>query len=124
MRNCVIGANVVVEEGAVVDGSIVMKGTRVGAGAQIDHAIIAEDVVIGERAKIGFGEMAESKYNKKVYAFELATIGEHTVIPPDVTIGKNTAIKGRTTIEDYPGGVLESGGAIIHDGGVEEGVYA
>ncbi len=124
IRNCVIGANVVIEPGAVVDGSIVMKGTRIGAGAQIDHAVIAEDVVIGERARIGFGEEAPNTYNPKVYGFGLATIGEDSVIPADVTVGKNTAIIGITTKEDYPDGILPSGGAIIHPITGEEGANA
>lgn len=32
-----------------------------------------------------------------------------TVIPDGVTIGKNTAIAGKTTIEDYPDNTLAGG---------------
>lgn len=39
------------------------------------------------------------------------------MIPPDVKIGKNTAISGVTTSEDYPDGLLDSGEYIVKAGG-------
>jgi glucose-1-phosphate adenylyltransferase len=44
------------------------------------------------------------------------TISEHSVIPDHVSIGKNTAIVGETTPEDYPDGLLASGQVIIKAG--------
>ena len=114
--NSVLGAGVIVEEGAVVRDSILMKNTVIGKDAQIEKAIIAEDCVIGEEAQIGVGESALSKLNASVYAFDLATIGEKSVIPAKVKIGKNTAIRGRTEPSDYPDGELASGGYIIKAG--------
>ncbi len=64
------------------------------------------------------GEYAPSKYDPKVYQFDLVTIGEHTVIPENVQIGKNTAISGVTVPEDYPDGLLASGDYIIKAGGI------
>ena len=52
----------------------------------------------------------------KIYAADIATIGESSYIPQNVTIGKNTAISGITEASDYPNGVLESGGYIIKAG--------
>ena len=49
-------------------------------------------------------------------AFSVATIGENSVIPEGVQIGKNTAVSGVTSAEDYPGGVLESGETLIKAG--------
>jgi glucose-1-phosphate adenylyltransferase len=46
----------------------------------------------------------------------LAVIGENSVVPANVTIGKNTAIKGETSEADYPDGQLASGGYIIKAG--------
>ena len=37
------------------------------------------------------------------------TVGERSVIPDNVKIGKNTAISGVTTPEDYPNGELAGG---------------
>lgn len=114
--NCVLGAGVTVEEGAVLKDSIIMKNTYIGKDAYVEKAIIAENCTIGEGDEIGVGEEAESKLNAKIYAFGLATIGEHSVIPPHVKIGKNTAIKGKTTMDDYPDAALPSGGYIIKAG--------
>ena len=51
-----------------------------------------------------------------VYAFNLVTIGDKTVIPDGVTIGKNTAIAGKTTLEDYPNNTLAGGETLIKAG--------
>lgn len=117
VTNSVIGAGVTIGAGAVVKDSIIMKGSVIGAEAVVDKAIIAEDVTVGDGAEIGAGEYAPSKYDPKVYQFDLVTIGERSVIPGGVKIGKNTAISGETTPEDYHGGILESGDYIIKAGG-------
>ena len=54
-----------------------------------------------------------------VYAFGITTVGERSVIPDNVRIGKNTAISGVTTAEDYPGGELASGQVIAAKDGDE-----
>ncbi|MCI8949391.1 MAG: glucose-1-phosphate adenylyltransferase [Lachnospiraceae bacterium] len=115
--NSVIGAGVTIEKGAVVRDSIIMQGSRIGADAKIDKAIIAEDVSVGAGSELGVGEYAPSTYNQKVYQFDLVTIGEHSVIPDHVKIGKNTAISGITQKEDYPEGILAGGNYIVKAGG-------
>lgn len=119
VSNSVIGAGVTIGEGAIIKDSIIMKGSVIGAGAVVDKAIIAEDVTVGEGAVLGEGEMAPSKYDPKVYQFELVVVGERSTIPGKVRIGRNTAISGETTPDDYHGGVLESGDYIIKAGGVQ-----
>ncbi len=116
VRNSVIGSGVVIEEGAEVVDSIIMQNTVIGRNVKIYKSIIAENVEIGDGATIGVGEMAESKLDVKIYAADIATIGENSYIPQNVTIGKNTAISGVTEPADYPDGVLESGGYIIKAG--------
>ncbi len=117
VTNSVIGEGVTIEKGAVVRDSIIMQDTVIGAGAIVEKAIIAEDVKIGANAHLGVGEYADSKYDPKVYQFDLVTVGEHSVIPEGVKIGKNTAISGVTEPNDYPDGQLESGGYIVKAGG-------
>ena len=119
VHNSVIGAGVTIEAGAVVRDSIVMRNSVVGAGAKVDKAIVAEDTTIGAGAELGVGEYAPSTYDPKVYQFDLVTIGEHSVIPENVKIGKNTAISGVTVLEDYPDGLLASGDSIIKAGGIK-----
>ena len=116
VRRSVIGAGVVIGMGSVVRDSIIMKGAVIGENVIMDKAIIAEDCHIGNDVKIGVGQYAPNKFNPKVYAFDLATIGESSVIPDHVSIGKNTAISGITEASDYPNGILESGESIIKAG--------
>lgn len=118
ITNSVIGAGVTIEPGAEVHDSIIMRDCHIKAGAKINKAIVAEDTTVGEGAELGVGEYAPSKYDQKVYQFDLVTIGEHSVIPDHVKIGKNTAISGVTTPEDYTDGALASGDYIIKAGGV------
>ena len=75
----------------------------------LDKAIVAENVTVGNHVTLGCGEEAENVLKPAVYAFGLATVGEQSVIPDNVKIGRNTAISGVTATEDYPGGILESG---------------
>ena len=116
VTNSVLGPGVHVGKGSVVKDSIIMSNADIGENCIIEKAIIAEDAKIGNNVKIGMGEEAESKLNASIYGFGLAVIGQGSVIPNDVTIGKNTAIRGETTLEDYPGNELESGGYIIKAG--------
>ncbi len=115
--NSIIGCGVVIEEGAIVRDSIIMQNTRIKAGAEINKSVIAEDVVVGERVKMGVGEEVPNRLKPSVYAYGLAVVGEKTVIPSDVTIGKNTAIIVETAPEDYPDGMLPGGGTIEKAGG-------
>ncbi len=117
VTNSVIGEGVIIEKGAIVRDSIIMQDTVIGAGAIVEKAIVAEDVTIGANAHLGVGDYADSKYDPKVYQFDLVTVGEHSVIPEGVKIGKNTAISGVTEPNDYPDGQLESGGYIVKAGG-------
>ena len=116
VTNSVIGANVIIEEGAVVNDSIIMESTVIGKNTRVEKAIIAENCVIGANCVLGEGEFAPSTFNTKVYNSDLVTIGEGSVVPDNVHIGKNTAILGVTEEADYVKGRLESGGAIMKGG--------
>ena len=116
VENSVIGSGVTIEKGAVIRNSIIMNNATIGENAYMDKAIIAENVKIGKDAKLGIGEEAVNEFEPQIYSFGLVTIGENSVIPDGVTIGKNTAISGVTTPEDYPDGNLKSGGSIIKAG--------
>ena len=117
VQGSVIGSNVTIGKGSVVRDSIIMAGVTIGENVTIDKAIIAEETVIGDNAVLGVGDEKPNKLKESVYAFGLVTIGENSVIPPNVKIGKNTAISGVTEPEDYPDGLLDSGEYIIKAGG-------
>ena len=114
--NSVIGAGVVIEEGTVVRDSIIMNNSVIGKDSIVTKSIIAEDVQIGSHVELGAGEEAENVFKPQIYNSGLVTVGECSVIPDNVTVGKNTAISGETTIDDYQEGQLARGGIIIKAG--------
>ncbi len=113
--NSVIGVGVTVEEGAVIRDSILMNGVYIGRGAQIQNAIIADESVIGDHVQIGMMDEAPNRLKPDVYSGGLVTVGENSVIPANVRIGRNVAIAGTTTEEDYPEGILASGESILRE---------
>lgn len=91
MQNSVIGAGVRIEKGAVVHNSIIMKECVIGENTVVEKSIIADKTIVGANCHLGVGEYAPSTLNEKVYASDLVTIGEDSVIPDGVSI-ENTAI--------------------------------
>lgn len=116
VHNSIIGSGVIVESGSVIRDSIIMGGVKVGHGCILDKAIIAEDTVISDNVTMGVGSDIPNKLKANIYGYGLVTIGENSYIPPNVQIGKNTALSGHTSAEDYPNGVLESGETLIKAG--------
>ena len=114
--NSVIGSGVTIGKGTVVRDSIIMKNTRIGENCTVDKAIIAEEAEISDGVVLGVGADIPNKVQPKIYFFGLVTIGENSYIPPNVKVGKNTAISGATTPDDYPEGVLDSGETLIKAG--------
>ena len=116
VHNSVIGSGVTIEEGTVVRDSIIMKDVTIGKGCVVDKSIIAEKCKIGDNVTLGIGSDVPNKLKPAIYSFGLVTIGENSVVPGGVQIGKNTAISGVTSKEDYPNGVLDSGETLIKAG--------
>ena len=93
-----------------------MNDTEIGFGGVIEKAIIAENVVIGDRVQIGNGEEVENDTAPHIYNHGLVCIGEKSVVPSDVTIGKNVVISGVTGSEDYADMKLASGKSLVKAG--------
>ena len=114
--NSVVGPNVHIGKGTVIRDSIIMQDTKIGENVTIDKSIIAEKCNIGNGAVLGAGDEVPNKLNASIYSFGLVTVGEGSVIPEGVTIGKNTAISGITEQADYPDNNLAGGEVIIKAG--------
>ena len=117
VHNSIIGSGVIIGEGSVIKDSIIMKDARIGKNCVVDKAIIAENCVVGDNVTFGIGSDVPNKLKPAIYSFGLVAVGEKSVIPDGVQIGKNTAVSGVTSKEDYPDGVLESGETLIKAGG-------
>ncbi len=114
--NSVIGCGVIIGKNAVVRDSIVMNHTCVGENCELYKAIVAEDVEIGPGTRLGIGEEAENDTAPHIYNHGIVTVGERSVIPAGITVGKNSVIFGPTTQEDYPNSCLAGGGTLIKVG--------
>ena len=114
--NSVIGCGVTIGEGTVVRDSIIMNKTVIGAGCELNKAIVAENVIIQDQVKLGMGEEAENETHPQIYNQGLVCIGEKSVLPAGLTVGKNSCIYGVTTPEDYQGLELPSGKTLIKAG--------
>ena len=114
--NSVIGRNVVIGKDAVIRDSIIMNDAVVGDGSECNKAIIAEGAKIGNGTVIGVGEEAPNETDPHIYNAGLVTIGEKTVVPDGVRVGKNSVILGETGSSDYPDGYLKSGSTLIKAG--------
>lgn len=53
VRNSVLSENVIVDEGATVEGCVLMPGVRIGKGAVVRHAIVDKNVVISDGQIVG-----------------------------------------------------------------------
>ncbi|MBO5294797.1 MAG: glucose-1-phosphate adenylyltransferase [Clostridia bacterium] len=55
VKNCVLGSGVTVEEGAVVEDSVIFENVRIGRGAKVSYAILDANVRVGANATVGEG---------------------------------------------------------------------
>ena len=114
--NSVIGCGVTVGKDTVIRDSILMNRTQVGDNCQLNKAIIAEEVVVGSNVNLGVGEEAENETAPHIYNHGIVTIGERSVIPDGVSVGRNSVVFGTTTAKDYTDGSLASGKTLIKAG--------
>ncbi|MCR5339299.1 MAG: glucose-1-phosphate adenylyltransferase [Lachnospiraceae bacterium] len=113
--NSVIGCGVTIGADTIVRDSIIMNEAEIGKGCEVYKGIIAENAQIGDNVKLGMGDEAENDSAPHIYNHGLVTVGEKSVIPSGVTVGKNAVVSGITTKEDYPDGALESGKTLIKE---------
>lgn len=114
--NSVIGCGVTIGADTVVRDSIIMNGSQIGANCELQKAIIAEDTVIEDEVKLGIGEEAENETDPHIYNHGIVTVGEKSVVPKGITVGKNSVVFGVTSAEDYVNGYLPSGKTLIKAG--------
>ena len=114
--NSVIGCGVAIGKGTVVRDSIIMNQTQIGNDCELYKAIVAEEARIGNNVRLGMGEEAENDCAPHIYNHGIVTVGERSVIPNGITVGKNSVISGITTGADYECCRLESGKTLIKAG--------
>ena len=111
--NSVIGSEVIIEEGAVIRDSVIIDNCVIGPGAFLDRCIVDSSCTIGKDAHIGVGDVVPNEDKPHIYDSGITVIGENTIIPEGVRIGKNCVVYGQTDSADYKEGTLGSGQSIM-----------
>jgi ADP-glucose pyrophosphorylase len=114
--NSVVGCGVTIGKGTVVRDSIIMNETSIGQNCELNKSIVAENVKIEDNVRLGIGEEAPNETDPNIYNNGMVTVGEKSVIPNGVTVGKNSVIFGVTAPDDYESCYLPSGKTLIKAG--------
>jgi len=85
VKNSVLGANVKVEAGAVVEDSVILNDVTVEAGAVVRYAILDANVTVGKKATVG---------EKKADGIEIAVVGADVTVPAGEKIAAGAMISG------------------------------
>ena len=116
IKNSVIGCGVTIGKNTTISDSIIMNETVIGENCSISKGIIAENTVIGNNVNLGVGEEVINETEPHIYNSGLVTVGEKSVIPDGVSIGKNSVVSGITKFSDYENAFLPSGKTLVKVG--------
>ena len=93
VRRSVLFPGVIVEAGAVVEDSILLYDTRVGAGARLHKVITDKRVTIGEGSRVGGKEaLVPNRALPGLLSSGLTLIGHNTEVPAHTAIGANCLV--------------------------------
>ena len=110
VRRSVLFPGVVIEEGAVVEDSILLYDTRVGAGACLKRVITDKRVTIGEGSRVGGEDLFDPLRSRPgPPAAGLTLIGHNTHVPPRTVIGSNCLLYPHLDRQAFPSDRLPSG---------------
>ena len=98
----VISPGVFIAEGAVVRDSVILYDTVIEAGAVVDRCIIDKQVVIGAGARVGEGDdNIPNVALPEVLNTGLTLIGENTVVPEGLVLGRNVVVHPRSEAKAF-----------------------
>ena len=116
VHNSVISNHVRIGKNSYIHDSIIMRNAVIGDNCYLEKTIVADNVKIGNNVKIGVGPEVPNVFKPDIYANGIAVLGEGRIVPDNVSIGKNTAISGKTEEADYKDNCLASGEVLIKEG--------
>lgn len=119
VKNSVLFPGTRVEEGAVIEDSIIMSDSYIGKNTCIYQSILSEKVVVGDNVKIGIGANVTNEIKPHIYNSGITVVGERAVIPDNSVIGKNAVIDINISPNDFSSLETPSGGS-VYKGGVCE----
>lgn len=120
VRNAVLFPGVIVEEGAHVEGSIIMAKSVIGKNSRVEKAIFAESVTVGDDVQIGLGEDTVNEAMPNIYNSGITVIAEGAHVPTGAKLGKNVVIHKDVTGDDYKSLDVASGQTVFKGGADNE----
>ena len=110
VERCVLSPGVIVEEGAVVQESIILFDCVIGAGSVINRSILDKEVVVGKNCQIGYGDdMTPNKLEPTRLNTGISLIGKRAHLPDNLKVGRNCKIGTDLRPEDFSSDTLASG---------------
>jgi glucose-1-phosphate adenylyltransferase len=89
----------IVEEGTVVQSSIVFQDTIIQRGARVDLAILDKRVQVGAGAVVGHGEAVQEP--PEALGSSVIVVGKMAVIPPGARIGRRSVVEVGAAPDDF-----------------------
>ena len=80
VRNSVLSTDVYVEDGAVVESSVLMPGVRVGKGAIVRHAILDKNVYVSDGAAVGTHRADDERRGFTISAEGVVVVGKGELV--------------------------------------------
>lgn len=117
--NSILFPGVLVEEGAVIQDSIVMSNSKICKNVSINKSIISELVTIGANSRLGEGADIQNEFKPSIYNSGITVVGEQANIPDSAIIGKNVMIDVGVGPEDFDSLFIESGKSVFKGGVIE-----
>lgn len=114
--NSVLSPGVIVHAGACVKDSIIMDDCIIEENVNIERCIIDRNSTIGKDTRMGEGDNIPNEKYPHIYNTGITVVGENSIIPSGVTIGKNCVIYGKILLSDFTDNLLPSGAGIVKDG--------
>jgi glucose-1-phosphate adenylyltransferase len=102
VERSVLSPGVYVAEGATVRDSVVLNDTLIESGAVVERCILDKQVVVEGGAKVGVGD--DNMPNRGLPATintGLTLVGKGSVIPHEVTIGRNVVVHPHTQAKAF-----------------------
>jgi glucose-1-phosphate adenylyltransferase len=113
VERSVLSPGVVIEEGALVQDSILLFDTVIGANSVVDHAILDKEVRVGKNCHIGSGDdMTPNKLEPTRLDSGITLIGKRAHLPDNLKVGRNCKIGSDLRPEDFSSDTLASGETI------------
>ncbi|MFC1928982.1 glucose-1-phosphate adenylyltransferase subunit GlgD [Chloroflexota bacterium] len=113
VEHSILSPGVKVAEDAVVKDSIIMCDSVVGRGSVVDCSILDKEIVVGADCCLGFGDdFRVNRRDPQILDTGITIVGKGVKVPAGVRVGRNCAICGGTTENDFLTSEIQSGETI------------